>query len=487
MPAAKNPLPEDPELYRLVEAAALEGRRLALAAKHRGDYISRYWEWPRLSWLESGFPSIHVSGVEGPTDYSRAFSSKPGKFAGPIIYGEIESFTALLEYARGNKRIRSHFLPPRVPPGKEERFEELLEFGVVGIVTALVDRAIHLFGDADATPAQIRAIYIELEAPIFRDRLPVEILVPVALTKFDTSGRWDLDESTFLEEIDEATHLARYPRQSFWLPAHGLVVSAATHALVLTGYEIPSENIWERHRSELSFYPVEVVDRFFAAMRVVTGLDTGYAQIVLRPVGWAEDYLSTLPPLISGPVVRRYPAAFDDYGWLVKDRRPITEGDLNEVKTVWAALADAPAQLSLATRRLNSAMLRSDEADSMLDLCIGLESLLTGDETTELTHKLALRVAAVHALSGGAGRAPAEVFTSVKRIYKYRSKLVHGRSDAEALASSVDRGQQIRTVVLARDYLGMVIRTLLMHPRYLDPQAIDQELIAASLAKPDSG
>ncbi|HJP66419.1 MAG TPA: hypothetical protein VKA30_08970 [Actinomycetota bacterium] len=227
---------------------------------------------------------------------------------------------------------------------------------------------------------------------------------------------------------------------------------------------------------------MDVVDRFFAALRIATGIETGYAQIVLRPIGWAEDYLGTLPPLIPGPVVRRYPPRFDDYGWLVKDRPVVTESQLTEVKDVFAALRDAAPQVLLATDRLNSAMLRSDEADSILDICIGLESLLTSDESTEVTHKLALRVAALLALSDGS-RPPADVFSSVKRIYKYRSRLVHGRADAAALAYSQDRGERVVTVTLAREYLRQIIRTLLDYPKYLDPNLIDRDLIAASLGK----
>jgi hypothetical protein len=40
-------------------------------------------------------------------------------------------------------------------------------------------------------------------------------------------------------------------------------------------------------------------------------------------------------------------------------------------------------------------MLREQEADSVLDLLIGLEALLGDQTTTEVTHKLAIRAAAV--------------------------------------------------------------------------------------------
>ncbi|HJP66418.1 MAG TPA: hypothetical protein VKA30_08965 [Actinomycetota bacterium] len=152
---------------------------------------------------------------------------------------------AVLEYARSNARIRSHFLPPNIAP---EREEDILAFGAIGLVTSLIDRLIQIFGSAEVTPSDVRGIYVELEAPVLEESLDVEIVVPVALTKFATAGAWSLGGAAFIEEMDDATHLARYPRDSLWLPAHGIVVSAATHALVLGGYEMRSQNIWERHR-----------------------------------------------------------------------------------------------------------------------------------------------------------------------------------------------------------------------------------------------
>ena len=53
---------------------------------------------------------------------------------------------------------------------------------------------------------------------------------------------------------------------------------------------------------------------FFAALRLATGIETGYAQILMIPRKWTFEYLADLIPSY-GVTVRRYPNHFDNYGW----------------------------------------------------------------------------------------------------------------------------------------------------------------------------
>lgn len=48
---------------------------------------------------------------------------------------------------------------------------------------------------------------------------------------------------------------------------------------------------------DLRTYPLPLIDIFFAALRIVTNADTGYAQLVVRPKEWAINYKADLPPL----------------------------------------------------------------------------------------------------------------------------------------------------------------------------------------------
>jgi hypothetical protein len=95
-----------------------------------------------------------------------------------------------------------------------------------------------------------------------------------------------------------------------------------------------------------------------------------------------------------------------------------------------------------------------------------------------MTHKLALRMAALLSLSKSGEQTPVEVFRAVKQIYRYRSAVVHGSArttDKREIAIS-DR-EKIPTVTLAINYLRMAINILIDNPQYLKASKIDEELI----------
>jgi hypothetical protein len=166
-------------------------------------------------------PSVHVEVLSGPTDYAKVFGSIPGHQA-PVNPGELDSFKALVEYGVSNDRIRAHFLPQRAFDERNEMLEGLLAIQVRGLAIAIIDRSIHLFGEQDITFEQILPSYLELEAGVLADQLAIEILVPLALTHVGADDRIQLDDFAYIERMSEETHLARYPRDSFWLPAHGI-------------------------------------------------------------------------------------------------------------------------------------------------------------------------------------------------------------------------------------------------------------------------
>jgi hypothetical protein len=230
------------------------------------------------------------------------------------------------------------------------------------------------------------------------------------------------------------------------------------------------------------------------ALRAATGIDTGYAQIFMRPLGWAWDYRADLPEVISGALIRRYPDKFDRHWWQRDDLPTVQKVQLDDAAAIYQALAKNPRRLALAASRLSAAVLREDETDSILDLCIGLEALLGDESGSETTYKLGLRTAAVMAL-GENPPDPGTVARDIKRIYNYRSSVAHGRDPGKSKTLSGGPDSQ-PTVDAARDYLASAIRLLATRPELAEsPTAVDATLIfdrltgtseAASGAEPDA-
>jgi hypothetical protein len=211
------------------------------------------------------------------------------------------------------------------------------------------------------------------------------------------------------------------------------------------------------------------------ALRVLTWVKVGYAQILLRPIGWADRWEHNLPPLISYGVYRQYPDSFNDFGWL--EAQEIEEKDLNQLPMVFSTLQGAPAPIALAARRLSQTHLRSSQDDITIDSCIGMEALLSKD-TAELSHRLSLRAATLLATRTKEPWNAQTVYDVVRNIYKHRSAIVHGTNKIAQSRSHVG-DQEFETSVLASMVLREVLLTMIERPEAATPEALDEALLSA--------
>jgi hypothetical protein len=143
------------------------------------------------------------------------------------------------------------------------------------------------------------------------------------------------------------------------------------------------------------------------------------------------------------------------------------------------------SRLRLAIKRLNSCFLRENEEDAILDATIGMEVLLSDGGAQEVTHKLALRLAAPSSLVPKYRQQATSVLRNVKSfIYPYRSAVVHGRESNASKKREIktETGGAIPAVKLATEYLGMAIQAVASNPEFLDPSLIDEKLLLGRTA-----
>jgi hypothetical protein len=258
-----------------------------------------------------------------------------------------------------------------------------------------------------------------------------------------------------------------------------MVVGAATHAFVSKGWNLEVDNTDDVHGSlsRSSSNVLDATDSFFSALRVVTGISTGYAQILWVPRRWALEYLCDLPP-VYGTTLRRYPSEYDNYGW-VGPGATVTAEHLNEVRRIYRAIVSSQSEaIRLALSRLNGWLTRTDAADAILDGTIGLELLLGDDQNQSLSYKLRLRAAALAVLHADPAYSAADVASKVKRLYEARSAIVHGRRKKRSKkASEPTDTSNAKERLIASDLLRFVLNVLLTHPEYQDPAKIDEGLL----------
>lgn len=285
-----------------------------------------------------------------------------------------------------------------------------------------------------------------------------------------------------LEKLEQAVQLAR-AQDSNPVGAVPLVAAgAATHAVVITGVRIDNSSLADRMwRGSAPGLPFAELDLAVECLRVVIGAPTGYAQVFLRPAGWADRWTHALPPVGDVGLFHRYPASFDNYGWLKKpvlvtaDQLAALPGVVRSARNAGKTRQGKSARLAL--RRLSLAGLRDDDDDTLVDACIGIEALLSND-SIEVTHKIAVRGAAALATRSAAPLDPQTAFTMLKAVYGRRSDLVHGTGKDNKAVFDLG-GRKVPASALA----VFLLRKLLLSRLTSDPawtiQDLDDELLVS--------
>lgn len=465
--------PIESRLFELMAATVKEGLQCVQRLESENVYIGTHFRWPYLSSYDNGLPDISENLMSGPVDYSDAFGIHSDR---RIQVDDLATFQTLLEYAHSHERILRYY----TPPGNKAPDEKLFKVKVLLLVSYLVDRYMHFYKGDDFSVEQLLSLYLPLEFGLLKDELPIDIVVPILFLKFDFNNV-SLGADVAIERMKDDFQLARASKRAYGPGVHPSVLSSATHALVLKGWEFKNTTWWEvtQAYSEASAYPLHYVDRFFAALRISTGADTGYAQLLARPIGWAHDYAGYLPP-VEGTSIRAYPTWFENYRWL-HPVPTLTTDNVSKVERLHSKLVQIEDnKLRLATQRLNRCFLRESEEDSILDATIAMEVLLSDDSRQEITHKLALRMAALLRLSPENDQTAVEVYRAIKRIYAYRSAVVHGSTEVDRKREIAIGGRgKIPAVTAAVTYLRMALEVLTEHNEYLNPAKIDEQLLLA--------
>jgi hypothetical protein len=296
--------------------------------------------------------------------------------------------------------------------------EDAVKNEVIDFISDIISRAEALAVDADQ---DILDIYLKLEKARFAKILRGDLVVPMALTKLDVSQPLEVSSNLHIEPLDEPMQCARAVSWMQQGRASPLVISAATHAVVIRDIEIANEYAG-------TYRPVEVdlslVDRVLECIHMKTGVETGYAQAVVRPKDWADGWRYGLPAVRRVGTYHKYPDHFDDGGWLL-DMEAVPADCLDSMPRIYESLIESRPNVRLAARRSFQSMLRNDPDDEILDSTIGLEALLIGDNEKEgITYRMAQRAAIALSTESYDPGLIADLF---KRVYDERSSIVHGR------------------------------------------------------------
>jgi hypothetical protein len=479
--------PDDPRLFELFSDAVQTGLRYVALAETGKTRVGTHEKWPEIRWHENGLPHVTSGTSESPKNYADAINGLYSYFFGvlsgldgetPLDFGKEAAFLALVDYAKTQPRLKDCL-----------QYETHADFSTIrlrSIVAGLLDRYIHITKKVELDRNELLRIYRPIERYLFDETLPTVVVVPILFLKFEAL-KFDVSEFARVERLSDRLHLARGWHGPFGGSDNDLVESAATHALFISGHSLANQNSWALDDAimDAGSYPVEMVDTFFAALRIATGCMTGYAQLLTLPIGWASGYTADLASL-SGPTVKNYPPSFERGRWL--DEVPtVGSADAAGLKEVFENLQYAletkrGGKVRLAMRRLNLSALRTTDEDGVIDAMIAMEALLS-DDSQEITHKVAMRLAALYKIVEPVRSEQA--FREMKRIYTFRSKIVHGGADLDKYRILDRGGASVAAVDAAVEHLRTAFAVLIKNPALLDPATIDSFLLTGRFGDDD--
>jgi hypothetical protein len=473
---------EQAEVARLFEAALVE---VVAAIGHeldRGKVPSGRNNEPTIRIGDNGMPAMSNGSSwehSGPPQYADLLdqAANPEQPHHKVKYskGRFPSVDALADFIVAHPECTPAYdCDPKLREGSFGYLRMVVEFQLTHAANRFFQRHGHRPFDARLRQGLLRPFWRGL----FSERVDIAHIVPIAMVKFDFD-RVRLASDVMIIRMSDALQKARWRVKAYGAAGHDSVVSAATHAFVLKGWHWPNADWIAMSQNLAAPDPVlrEQFELLFAALRLATGVETGFAQEVRLYRRWTHFDVDNGPE-VNAAGARRYPEHFDNFGWVRTDLPLLSRRMMPSVAEHLAAIRRTQHdRLELALRRLNSAMIRSDLADAILDATIALEILLSDGDGQAIGYKLRMRAAALVRLSPlAASGTAAKVSEAIKEIYAARSRIVHGgrrgkgTKDEQRAADETARTDAIGA-------LRTIIGLLLEHPRFLDPAVIDKELL----------
>ncbi len=471
---------KDTKLYNLLEDFIFNALPVIDEAVKKRYFPPKHDKYPSIKYRDNGMPDIGEYG-DTPIKISDLFHSYTGK--PDIVREELAGYTTIFEYLKQHKEFKeSNYFPH----GTQEQSDNFFETTIYLFLIDILERYYLINKDKSNSKELLASIYIPIENHIYSERLDFDIAAPILFTRFEFD-EFSINENIVIRRISDDYNKARISIRSYSPPVTTSLISSASHELVLKNYSSKKpKKFVDILFSQESVYPHDRIETFFNTLKVCSNINSGYAQVIVYPRNWVESYKMDLP-YITGTSVKRYPNWFDDFYWNVEELPSVNIEQIEDIKEVYLNfISNQNNKIKIASKRLRYSYLRDNEEDSILDILIALETLLCDGDRGEITHKLSLRIAKLLDLFTEEYD-PVVVFDSMKKIYAYRSAVVHGSStlNSKREIKLPNIAKPISTISLANDYLRSTLKILTKNPKYLDPKEIDKLLIKNTL--PNNG
>lgn len=387
----------------------------------------------------------------------------------------LNEFNLLIDYICSKPELR----------GLITKDEELsnLKLRIKNINTDIVERYLYKTKATSDVPddleEKLKPFVAEKILRFLAKELYIDIYVPICLVTFEEDFI-KLSDNIEIVRMSEEIQKSRQWACSYESSKEDWVAACATHMIVLHNYhfnnsgDLSINSATKNHNA----YPLKEIDYVIAAIRVVTGYTVGYEQILSFPIDWIDSFCADLLPLY-GAKAHSVNSKETEKFWMYL---PVSKIDREQIKTLQKVYknilkcteCEKNGNLLFALSRFNRCMLRNEIDDMATDATIGIEALLAGGTKGEITYTISNRILVVFAHEQNKLYNPLNCRNIMKKIYNYRSKIVHGGTlkDKDTLLEINE--DKVHISQIAVEFLRYTLLFLTEHNEFLDTKKFDE-------------
>lgn len=396
---------------------------------------------------------------------------------------EFDVFQKLYQYITNNKEVSSAFFKDESKPSI---------YQIKTMISEIVERYLYYTKANEIIPEdieeKIRPFIAEKLKRYIYDTLSIDIYVPICLVTFEKDFI-KLSDTIEIVRIPDDVQKSRKQVCKYEFEKEDDVAACATHMIVVHNYcfenkEYISINDCTRRYTA---YPLDIIDRVMAVIRIVTGYSLGYEQILTSPLGWIDSICADLTPLY-GAKSHFVNSKELEKNWMYLSIGYVDEKQSADIEKLYKLISELEqnknnSNFLFALKRLNRCMLRNEVDDMAIDATIGLEALLAGGTMGEITYTISNRIRVVFKYEKSDKYNLRDSREIMRKIYSYRSKVVHGvqMKDKDKFYQINDESVPIEKIAV--DFLRQTLLFISHNPEYLDAKKFDvciDELIGNS-------
>ncbi len=460
------------EIKELVKKAVEDGLSILRYQEERieqeeiTDPFSFYEQFPFLQWTRHGLPDLTYSSVSK-IKYSNLFVKTSR-------YNNIHSWKNL-QYALLNEKDYVAFY------NISEQEEVAKNYHTYFFIAELTDRYAHVHGKLEMNEKAFDTVFQSWYTAWSNKELKVDVWIPILFLHFPI-GEVTLGPGVALKQIDDSRQLSKAFYGRHLNTKLQQVFSSATHALVFEDWGVDNSSLSARNdflNDSNAFYDIiEHVDQLIGSIRVVTGEETGYGQLLVFPNNWSDQWTAELP--LCFPIERHsFPNSFLNQKWKVHPPK-VKEKDIQDVANVYKSLAKGGRKsLEIGVQKLNSIYLSDQSPESIIDILTGLEALMLDEVHGDPVYKIAMRTGSLLQIAPFPIKEGADIFKVFESFYKYKLTILKGDSHLNGKEKKINfyPKKKIELISFGTDLLRHILLSFFKNQQMQDPSYLDRQLM----------